>query len=109
MTNSILTDFETEARVFFVSVEGGFKKFVTAFLPKIENLVEVAFEDLASIAGKAVLAQALKVASGQEKFGNAVQDVVQTVESSGKTVGIQTAQAAVQIAFLTAQSVASGK
>lgn len=78
-------------------------QFADNFLPKIANDLEIALDDLIGIAGQAVLTQAASYASGAEKFGNAVADVIQTVESSGKTVALQTAQMAVQQAYLTAQ------
>lgn len=80
--------------------------FASDFLPEIENDAEIALEDLAGLAMNAVLAQAGSLIGGREKFGNAVDAVVQQVESSGKTVLQQTAQMAVQQAYLTAQSVA---
>lgn len=78
----------------------------TAFLPEIEQGVEVAVEELAAIAGNAVLAQAGAVLSGSEKFGTAVTSVVQTVESSGKSILISDAQTAVQNAYSVIQAVA---
>lgn len=79
------------------------EKFASAFLPQVLNDVEVALDDLIGIAGQAVLTQAASLASGTEKFGNAVTSVVQTVEAAGKTVALGTAQMAVQQAYLTAQ------
>jgi len=78
-----------------------------AFLPTLENDLEIALEDLAAIAGQAVLAQATAVISGNEKFGAAVTDVIQTVEASGKTVLTQTAQSAVQQAYTVIKTVAN--
>lgn len=91
---------------FFESTVTDFEEFFAAFLPKIETVLEVAFEDLAEIAGQAVLTEATKLVSGQEKFGNAVTNVVQTIEASGKTVALQVAQTAVQTAYITAQQIA---
>ena len=71
-----------------------------------ESDIEIALGDLAELALDAVLAQAGTVASGREKFGKAVTSVVQTVEKNGKTVLQQTAEMAVQQAYLTAQSIA---
>jgi hypothetical protein len=79
-------------------------RFAGNFLPQIGSDLEIALDDLIGIAGQAVLTQAATAASGSEKFGNAVTNVVQTVESAGKTVALQTAQMAVQQAYLTAQN-----
>jgi hypothetical protein len=79
------------------------EQFADALLPEVENDVEVALDDLIGIAGQAVLDQAGSVLAGAEKFGAAVTSVIQTVEGAGKTVAIQTAQMAVQQAYLTAQ------
>lgn len=109
MTTNVLADFETAVAAFYHKVVTNVEQFATEFAPKAENLLEVAFTDLAELAGEAVLTQATALISGKEKFGNAVTHVVQTVEASGKTVAIQSAQAAVQVAYLTAQNVAAGK
>lgn len=103
-----LQDFATRVEAFFKSAGAKFVQFEQAFLPKVEVSVEVALEDLAEIAGQAVLDQAASVLSGQEKFGTAVTSVVQTVEASGKTVAMATAQASVQNAYLVAQSLVKG-
>lgn len=109
MANSTVNDFVAKVTAFFKSAEADFGKFAAAFLPKVEATVEAALEDLAEIAGKAILGEALKTISGAEKFGNAVTNVVQTVEAQSKTVILATAQNAVQTAYLTAVDVAKGK
>lgn len=106
---SILESFKKAVVGFLNSAKDIIIKFASNFLPKAGHLIEVAIEDVAEIAAKAVLEQAPKVISGQEKFGNAVTFVVQQVQSSGKTIAVQTAQAAVQIAYLEAQKIAEGK
>lgn len=103
MSNSFDT-FVSKLEAFFKSAEARVEEFAHAFLPKAEALLETALEDLAEIAGEAVLTQASSVLSGKEKFGNAVASVIQQVEASGKTVALQTAQTAVQTAYLTVQS-----
>ena len=103
------TTFVQNLEAFFKKEEAVVVKYATELLPKLENAVEVAFQDLADIAGGAVLAELPKLISGSEKFGNAVASVVQTVEAQGKTVVLATAQAAVQTAYLTAVDVATGK
>lgn len=106
MTNSVLIDFELSILAFFNEVKDDFVKFAHAFIPAVESLVEIAFKDLAAIAGQAVLTEAEKAIAGSEKFGNAVANVIQTVEAQGKTVILQTAHAAVQVAYLAAQEAA---
>lgn len=76
------------------------------FISDVENDLEIAFEDLASIAGNAVIKASAALVTGEEKFGQAVTDVVQQVEIAGKTVAIQTAQMAVQQAYVAVQQTA---
>ena len=75
-------------------------------IPEVISDVEVALEDIAKVALDAVLAAAPMVLSGSEKFGQAVTDVIQSVEKSGKTIVLATAHMAVQQAYLAAQTVA---
>jgi hypothetical protein len=58
----------------------------------------------APLAINAVIAEASKVASGQEKFGNAVASVVQSVEAAGKPILVADGQALVQNAYNYIQS-----
>lgn len=104
---SVFTDIETSFEAEAFKVEAKIKEFASAFLPEVANALEVGLEDIAAIAFGAVLNEAKSLASGNEKFGNAVTNVVQTVESQGKTVLLQTAQTGVQLAFLTAQKIAT--
>ncbi len=106
-TPNPLTSFVSGLEAWFKARETQVVQFVDTFLPQIATDIEVGLEDLIGIAGQAVLSQAAGVISGTEKFGNAVTSVVQTVEASGKTVAIQTAQMAVQQAVITAQNVAA--
>ncbi|HEY4115904.1 MAG TPA: hypothetical protein VGM17_17745 [Rhizomicrobium sp.] len=103
-TNSLQAFLQT-LEAFAQTVKDKIAAFASDFLPQVESDAEIALEDLASLAMNAVLAQAGGVVSGREKFGNAVDTVVQQVEQSGQTVLQQTAQMAVQQAYLTAQSV----
>ena len=98
--------FLQKLEAFAVSAKDKILAFASDFLPEVASDAEIALEDLAGLAMNAVLAQAGSLISGREKFGNAVDSVVQQVEESGKTVLQQTAQMAVQQAYLTAQSVA---
>lgn len=77
-----------------------------AFLPSALHVLEVGLEEIAAICGQAVLNEAPKVLSGAEKFGNAVTSVIQQVEAAGKTIALQTAQAGIQAAYLSAQKIA---
>lgn len=104
-TNPIAV-FGQKLEAFFEGVKDKVIEFADAFLPEAENDLEVGIEDIAELCGAAVMAQAPAVISGQEKFGNAVDSVVQQVEAGGKTIAQATAQAGVQQAFLTAQQIA---
>ena len=105
-TNNPVQLFVQKLEALAQSVKARILVFAAAFLPQAENDIEIALGDLAEIALNAVLAQAPKLVSGREKFGNAVASVVQNVEASGKTVLQQTAEMAVQQAYLTARSIA---
>lgn len=107
-TSNPVQSFMQALERFAQSVKDKILAFADDFLPKIENDAEVALEDLAGLAMNAVLAQASKLIGGREKFGNAVDAVVEQVEANGHTVLQQTAQMAVQQAYLTAQSIAQG-
>jgi lipopolysaccharide biosynthesis regulator YciM len=96
---SSFATFEANVKAWIVAEEAKIKPLAEKFVSEVVSNVEIAFEDLAQIAGSAVLSAATKIATGQEKFGVAVTDVIQTVEASGKTVATLTAQTAVQQAF----------
>lgn len=91
------------------SLKKQIKAAASAFLPKAEALVEVSLEEVLNVAAKAVLAEAPKVISGQEKFQNAVNSVLKSVGTSGKTIAVNTAGAAVQLAYLEIQNAVKGK
>lgn len=103
---SLLTKFRTALSNFLDSVVADIKKYAYAFLPAVGKRIEVAIEDVAEVALQAVVEQAGKVIKGEVKFKNAVDTVVNSVSASGKTIAIQTAQAAVQIAYLEAVRIA---
>lgn len=100
----LLTEIETEAK----ALEAKIAPVAQAFEQQIIGDIEIAAKDLAQIAVNAVLAQASATLSGSEKFGQAVTNVIQTIEAAGKGVAISTAQTAVQQAYSAVQSVASG-
>lgn len=63
------------------------------------DAAEATLEEIAPIAIDAVVQEAPKVISGQEKFGAAVTHLIQTVEARGKTIGLTNAQMAIQAAY----------
>jgi len=112
-TNPVLT-FGQKLEAFAEKEKAAVVALAGKFLPEIEQGletvvqdVEVALEDIAGLVFQSVLAEAPKLISGEEKFGNAVDNVVQTVEAGGKTIFQTTAQMAVQQAYLTAQNIAA--
>lgn len=70
--------------------------------------LEALWSFAAPIAINAVMAQVSSVASGAEKFGNAVTNVVQTVEAAGKPIVEADGQALVQNAYNFVQSKIAG-
>lgn len=101
---SIFASVRSKLSAIVDSLSKQIKAVAAAFLPKAEALVEVGVEDVLNIAAQAVLAEAPKVLSGQDKFQSAVQSVIKTVTSQGKTIAVNTAGAAVQLAFLEIQN-----
>jgi len=73
------------------------KKFAEFLRP----VVIAGLNEIKDAALAAVLAEAPKVVSGQEKFNSAVQNVIDTLKSKGKSVAIGIAQAEVQYAYDT--------
>lgn len=103
---SLLTKFRTALAAYLDGVVAQIKKFAWAFLPKVGAKVEVAIEEVANVALQAVVEQANRTVKGEVKFRDAVNIVVDSVSASGKTIAIQTAQAAVQLAYLEAVKIA---
>lgn len=101
---SILNSIKTKLSSIVASLTKQIKTVAAGFLPKAESLVEVGVEDVLNVAAKAVLAEAPRLISGQDKFNSAVQTVLQTVSSQGKTIAVNTAGAAVQLAYLEIQN-----
>lgn len=106
---SLFTTIQAKFAAYAKTVSAKVTAFASYFLPKAEALVEVAIDDLVAIAGTAVLDQAAKVVSGQVKYQNAINAVIDTVQASGKTVAQNTAAAAVQLAYLEFQKQVLGK
>lgn len=69
------------------------------FLALIVPSLKVGLTEVVSIATAAVVAEAPKLISGQEKFDSAVKNVVNTVKSQGKVIATATAKVAVQAAY----------
>lgn len=106
---SIFTTIRAKLSLVIDSLGDQIKAVAASFLPKAEALVEVSIDQILSIAAQAVLTEAPKVISGQEKFQNAVNSVLKTVGTSGKTIAVNTAGAAVQLAYLEIQNAVKGK
>jgi len=75
--------------------------------PVIVQYTEEFLSSLAQVAIGAVLDQAPLAISGAEKFGNAVANVLQTVEAQGKTMAINDVHAVVQSAYTAVKQVAT--
>lgn len=103
---SILINFRKALSSFLDGVVADIKRFASAFLPKLGDRAEAAIEEIAEVALQAVVEQAQKTIKGEVKFNNAVDTVLKAVTASGKTIAVQTAQAAVQIAYLEAVRIA---
>lgn len=103
-----LKSFEDSLRAFFATVRTDLEQFASKFLPKIADSFETAVADLAKFAGQAVMEEAPKVISGTEKFGNAVTNLIQTVEAKGKQIAVSKAQQVIQTAYDTAVEVLHG-
>lgn len=84
---------------FLNTFKNGLANIGVKFLSILIPTAKAALSDVVSIAGAAVIAEASKTISGQEKFGNAVQNVINTVKAQGKVVAVSTAQVAVQAAY----------
>lgn len=105
-----IQDFVEKVEAFYHAEEPKLLAAAESFLEKVENAVVVGLEDIAELCGAAVLEEGMKVATGAEKFGNAVTAVYQKVEAGalgeGKAVLLSTVQTGVQIAFSTAKTIA---
>ena len=99
VTTSGLAAFESNLQSWIAKEAARIKPLAASFAHTVARDGEAAFANLAAIAGNAVLAQAPALLTGQEKFGAAVTDVIQTVEAGGQTVALQAAQLATQQAF----------
>lgn len=104
---AILAEVEADAKAAVAAVEGGVEKLAEEIGAVVIPEAEALLKELFQIAIGAVIAEAPKVLSGAEKFGNAVANVVQTAEAKGKAVIVADAQLAVQGAFKAVQAAVS--
>jgi|HubBroStandDraft_3_1064219.scaffolds.fasta_scaffold304989_1 hypothetical protein len=93
------SDLENEAKAKLAELGEKAEEIAEYVGPVVVDDIESALEELGTLALDAVVAEAPKLISGQEKFSNAVTDVVQNVEAQGKPVLVQDAQMAVQGAY----------
>jgi hypothetical protein len=77
------------------------------FLQDVVGGVEAELKTYAPMAINLVLAEAPKLISGEEKFGNAVTHLIQAVEGDGAGIVPQTAQMMIQAAYKAAQELAT--
>lgn len=94
-----IANLEVEAKAKLDELGADAQTIIEKIGPVIVKDIESALEVLGKLALNAVIAEAPKLISGEEKFGNAVANVVQSVEGQGETVLIQDAQMAVQNAY----------
>lgn len=102
---SFWTDFENAISKFAKAATAE----IAVIAKNIEPLVLASAEEVAQVALQAVLAEAPKVISGQEKLNSAVSSVVTNLSSTGKSVAVSVAEAAVQSAYNTISAQISGK
>ena len=92
-------DLEGEAREKLAALGTEAAHVIEKIGPVVAQDIERALAALGKLALDAVIAEAPKLISGREKFGNAVANVVQGIEGQGKAVLVQDAQMAVQNAY----------
>lgn len=107
ITSTSVADFEARMKHWMSTEIAAITPLAQKLVGEIEQDGEIAFEELAEIAGKAVLKHASAVISGTEKFDAAVSDVELEVAAQGEAVARQTAQTAVQKAFEDIRAVAA--
>ena len=76
-----------------------FKNLFNSVVNFLRPLVTVTVKELAQIALNAVVSEVPKVVSGQEKFNSAVNNVANTLKTSGKTAAISLIEVAVEAAY----------
>lgn len=103
---SPLSQFIANAEAYAKSVEAKIIPVAEAFLDEVETDIINAVENLGQVAVEAVIAQAATAATGEEKLGNVVASVTQTVEAAGKSITNTTANMIAQQAYITVASTA---
>jgi hypothetical protein len=104
---SFLTDMEARLVADAKAVEEKIVEVATELGTAVVQDLEAFVSQFSGIAINAVIAEAPKLISGQEKFGAAVTSVFQQAEAAGLNVAVQDAQMLVQSAFRQVQAVAS--
>src|SRR5215469_12871339 len=93
------TNLEVEARQMLDALGSDAEHVIEKIGPVVVTDIEQALEALGKLALNAVIAEVPKLISGNEKFGNAVTNIVQNLEGQGKAILVQDAQMAVQNAY----------
>lgn len=99
---------ETELETAFATVVTDAKALAVAIGTEVESDVKALWTALAPVALTAIQQQATLVATGEEKFGNAVTSVVQTAEAASTPIIEADAQALVQNTFNWLQAKLAG-
>lgn len=103
-TAGIFTKLETFFEAAWAEVKTDAVELFDETASTVESDLEALWSFAAPLAINAVLAEAPKVISGTEKFGNAVTSVFQSVEAAAKPVAIADVQAITQNAYNYIQS-----
>lgn len=86
---------------FLTTIKNALISVALKFATFIKPVLVAGLNEVKDAALAAVLSEAPKVISGQEKFNSAVQNVIDTLKSQGKSVAIGIAQQEVQYAYDT--------
>jgi hypothetical protein len=86
---------------FLISIKNALIEAALKFAAFIKPVIVAGLSEVKDAALAAVLSEAPKVITGQEKFNSAVQNVVDTLKYQGKSVAIGIAQQEVQYAYDT--------
>ena len=78
---------------------------INAIAANFKPMLIASLEEIATAALNAVMAQAPKVLSGEEKLSAAISDIITGLGAQGKKVGSDLAAAAAQAAYNTISSI----
>lgn len=106
---TFLTDLETRLEADARAVEGAIVAAAEWLGEEVVTLSEQFIQQFSSVAISAILAEAPKAITGEEKFGNAVTHVYSQAVGKGLEIVIADAQLLVQSAFKKVQQVAAGQ